>query len=53
MISCVDVCLLRVAENWEWLNLKEKSVLVCAANVILFDGNIHENATERKNAGTH
>jgi hypothetical protein len=33
--------------------LKEKSVLVCVANVNLFDGNVHENITERKNAGTH
>jgi len=52
MISCVEVCLLRVAADWEWLKLKEKSVLVCAANFNLFDGNIHENVTERKNAGT-
>jgi hypothetical protein len=52
-ISCAEVCLLRVAEDWEWLKLKEKSVLVCAANFNLFDGNIHENVTERKNAGTH
>ena len=47
VIPCVDVCLLRVSEDWEWLKLKEKSVLVCVANVNLFDGNIHENVTER------
>jgi len=49
-ILCVDVCLLLVSEDWEWLKLKEKSVLVCVANVNLFDGNIKENVTERKNA---
>jgi hypothetical protein len=51
VISCVDVCLLRVSEDLEWLKLKEQSVSVCAVNVNLFDGNVHENITERKNAG--
>jgi hypothetical protein len=49
----VDVCLLRVSEDWEWLKLKEKTVLVSAASINFFDGNIRENVTERKNAGTH
>jgi hypothetical protein len=42
VISCVDVWLLRVSEDREWLKLKDKAVLVYAANVDVFDENIHK-----------
>jgi hypothetical protein len=48
VLSCVDVCLLRVSEDWELVKLKEKLVLVCAENVNLFDGNIHEKCYRKE-----